>query len=310
MPWYSDFESICRFDVPLSQLTSFRIGGPARFVLGPRSHAELADVIRCCRDNQVNWRVLGRGANVLASDAGFDGAIVRLSGAQFSTIDIDRTADSCRLRAGGGADLGACVRAAVRGGLEGLEGLAGIPATIGGALRMNAGGRFGQIGAAVSRVLVMHPGGRLQWLDRARAAFGYRTSSLGDYLVLAGEFDLLEEEPKVLLDRYRQVWIYKRQHQPVTQRSAGCIFRNPAGNSAGRLVEQAGCKGLRCGGASVSHLHANFIVAEDGCTAADVLALIRTIKQRVLDQAGLQLRTEIEVWDEPTAEADHKRSCA
>jgi UDP-N-acetylmuramate dehydrogenase len=311
MPWYSDFEPICRFDVPLAQLTSFRLGGPARYVFGPRSHAELSSLVRCCRENQIPWRVLGRGANVLADDAGFDGAIVRLSGPQFTTIQIDKRPDGSVMLAGGGADLGACVRAAVRTGLEGLEGLAGIPATIGGALQMNAGGRFGQIGAVVGRILVMHPDCRIQWIDRLRANFAYRTSDLGDYLVLAGEFTLPEEDPKVLLDRYRQVWIYKRQHQPVAQRSAGCVFRNPEGQAAGRLIEQAGCKGLRVGGATVSTLHANFIVAEADCTAADVRALIQTVKDRVFDHSGLWLQTEIEIWPHQVSnEARRQRSCA
>jgi UDP-N-acetylmuramate dehydrogenase len=311
MPWYSDFEPICRLDVPLAQLTSFRLGGPARFVFGPRSHAELAGLVRRCRENHLPWRILGRGANVLADDAGFEGAILRLAGPQFTTIDINKRLDGSVMLAGGGADLGACVRAAVRNGLEGLEGLAGIPATIGGALRMNAGGRFGQIGAAVSRILVMHHDCRVQWLDRTRANFMYRGSDLADYLVLAGEFTLPQEDAKVLLDRYRQVWIYKRQHQPVAQRSAGCIFRNPQGQAAGRLIEQAGCKGLCRGGATISTLHANFIVSEEGCTAADVRALIQIVKDRVFDHCGIWLETEIEIWPHPVSdEIGQKRSCA
>ena len=311
MPWYSDFESICRFDVLLAQLTSFRLGGPARFVFSPRSHAELAGLIRRCRENQTPWRVLGRGANILADDTGFDGAILRLSDPPFTNIDIQQRPDGNVMFAGGGADLGATVRAAVRTGLEGMEGLAGIPASIGGALRMNAGGRFGQIATAVSRVLVMHPDGRIQWLDKARANFGYRSSNLGDYLVLAGEFAMPPEDPKVLLDRYRQVWIYKRQHQPLALRSAGCIFRNPESHSAGQLVDQSGCKGLRQGGASVSTVHANFIVAEADCTAADVRSLIQTVKDRVFDQFGIWLQTEIEIWPSRTsAEMEQKRSCA
>ncbi len=311
MPWYSDFESICRFDVPLAQLTSFRLGGPARFLLSPRNHAELAALLRRCRENGVIWRVLGRGANILADDAGFDGAVIRLADPQFTTIAIRPRSDRRTLLAGGGADLGASVRAAVRGGLEGLEGLAGIPATIGGALRMNAGGRFGQIGTCVDRLLVMHPDGGIQWIDRARANFRYRASDLVGYLVLAAEFSLPDEDPKILLDRYRQIWIYKRQHQPLALRSAGCVFRNPEGHSAGQLVDQAGCKGLRLGGAVVSTLHGNFIVADtDSCTAADVRTLIQTVRDRVFEKFGLWLQTEIEVWPHRESQGEQKRSCA
>lgn len=311
MPWYSDFEAICRRDVPLSQLTSFRLGGPARFLLSPRSHSELVELIRRCRENSVAWRVLGRGANILADDAGFEGAVIRLSDPNFTTLDIQKNADATFLRVGGGADLGATVRAAVRNGLEGLEGLAGIPATIGGAIRMNAGGRFGQIGPVVNRILLLRRESRVQWIDRARASFAYRSSGLAEDVVLAAEFILPEEDPKVLLDRYRQVWIYKRQHQPVAQRSAGCVFKNPEGRSAGQLVDQAGCKEMRVGGAVVSNLHANFIVAEAGCTAADVRSLIQAIKERVFDAFGVWLEPEIEVWLHPAADGENrKRSCA
>lgn len=312
MPWYSDFEAICRRDVPLAQLTSFRLGGPARYVFGPRSHTELADLLRGCQDNNIEWRVLGRGANILADDAGFDAAVIRLSDPFFSNIEIQKNSDAAFILAGGGADLGATVRAAVRTGLEGLEGLAGIPATIGGALRMNAGGQFGQIGSVVSRLLVMRPDGRMQWIDRIRAGFGYRSSALANCLVLAGEFTLAEEDPKVLLDRYRQMWIYKRQHQPVALRSAGCVFKNPEGRSAGQLIDQAGCKGLRIGGATVSTVHGNFIVAETGCTSVDVRQLIATVRERIFDTFGLWLEPEIEVWPfQPGTQAEFKRrSCA
>lgn len=312
MPWYSDFEAICRRDAPLAQLTSFRLGGPARYLLTPRSHTELAELLRHCRENAINWRMIGRGANILADDNGFDGAVIRFSDAAFSGIESRKDADQASILAGGGADLGATVRAAVRTGMAGLEGLAGIPATIGGALRMNAGGQFGQIGTAVSRLLVMRMDGRIQWIDRIRAGFRYRNSALADSLVLAGEFALSEEDPKVLLDRYRQIWIYKRQHQPLALRSAGCVFKNPEGRSAGQMIDQAGCKGLRLGGACVSTVHANFIVAETGCTSAEVRQLIEVIRQRVFEKSGIWLETEIEIWPyQPAAEAAvQKRSCA
>lgn len=311
MLWYSDFESICRRDVPLSQLTSFRLGGPARFLLSPRSHAELADLLRRIQEDGIDWRILGRGANILADDAGFDGAIIRLSDPFFTTIEVRENADATFILAGGGADLGATVRSAVRRGLEGVEGLAGIPATIGGALRMNAGGQFGQISSAVSRVLVMRHDGRLLWIDRARAAFRYRNSGLTDCLVLAGEFCLTDEDPKVLLDRYRQMWIYKRQHQPVALRSAGCVFKNYLGRSAGQMIDHAGGKGLRIGGAVVSALHGNFIVAEAGCTAANVRNLIALLREKVFDQFGVWLEPEVEIWQQrATGEVEiTKQSC-
>ncbi len=268
--------------------------------------------MRRCQESGTQWRILGRGANVLADDAGFDGAIIRLSDPFFTRTEIHKSADLTRMLVGGGADLGATVRSAVRNGLEGLECLAGIPATVGGALRMNAGGQFGQIGSIVSRVLVMRPDGRVHWIDKIRAGFRYRSSSLGDLVVLAGEFALVDEDVKVLLDRYRQVWIYKRQNQPVALPSAGCVFRNPEGGSAGRMIDQAGCKDLRSGGARVSNMHANFIVAEDGCTSADVKQLIRMVKGRVFEKFGVRLTTEIEIWPyRATAEAGlKKRSCA
>ena len=175
---------------------------------------------------------------------------------------------------------------------------------------MNAGGRFGQIGTCVSRILVMHPDGRIQWIDKARADFGYRSSNLGDYLVLAAEFAMPDEDPKVLLDRYRQVWIYKRQHQPLAQRSAGCVFRNPEGHSAGQLVDQAGCKGLRHGGAvrldpprqlhrRRGRLHRRRRADPDPDRPRPRLRPLR-----------LWLQTEIEIWPhQASPETEQKRSC-
>jgi len=296
MPWYSGLEDIVKTGVPLAQLTSFRLGGPARWLVCPRTHAELAEVIHRCRQEQVPWRIIGRGANILPHDEGFDGAVIRLIAREFTSLDLHERPDEVLLTVGGGADLGATILASVRSGLAGLEGLAGIPSTVGGAVRMNAGGRFGEIAGAVSRVLVLQPDGRIQWIDKARAGFGYRTSALEGCAVLAVEFALEPDEPKALADRYRQTWIYKQQRQPLARRTAGCIFKNPPGRSAGRLLDRAGCKNMRSGGAIVSDLHANFIVAEQGCTSADVSRLIDILRQRVFETFGIRLELEIEPW--------------
>ena len=296
MLWYRGLETICRENVPLSELTFFRLGGPARWLFCPRDHRQLATVIERCDSHNIPWRIIGRGANILPDDNGFDGAVIRLHGKDLTGAVVRRSGDGRTLLAAAGADLGATARLAIRNGLAGLEGLAGIPATVGGAVRTNAGGRFGEIGNVVRRILVMDRTGGLRWLDRTRVRFGYRSSSLQGYVVLAVEFDLCEDDPARLLKAYRETWIYKRQRQPLAARSAGCVFKNPAGRSAALLIDRAGCKGLRIGGAEVSTLHANFFLARNGCTAADLKSLIAEVRKRVEDRFGVRLELEIEIW--------------
>ena len=192
--------------------------------------------------------------------------------------------------------MGRLVLRCVRDGLSGLECLTGIPGTVGGCVRMNAGGAFGDIGNCVENVEVMTEGGEVFTRQRAELAFGYRTTNIAAKIILSAEFRLTEDDPHRILNQVKQIWIYKKNTQPLSQRNAGCVFKNPRGLSAGALIDRAGLKGRRVGGAYVSTKHANFILADPGATASDVLKLINIIREEVYKKSEVYLELEIEVW--------------
>jgi len=161
---------------------------------------------------------------------------------------------------------------------------------------MNAGGRFGEFGTVVRRITVLNVQGAVKVRDRDEIGFAYRRSNLAGAIVLSAELELRRDDPAVLHDRYHEVWAHKQASQPMSGRSAGCIFKNPPGHSAGALIDQAGLKGFSHGGARVSHRHANFIVTDDGARAADVLRLVDGIRNKVRDSFGIELELEVDVW--------------
>ncbi|HEX7446156.1 MAG TPA: UDP-N-acetylmuramate dehydrogenase [Pirellulales bacterium] len=281
-----------RQDEPLAPHTWLHVGGPAEFFAEPRSADELAALVRRCRDDELPVRILGGGSNVLVRDEGVPGVVIRLADAGFA--DIER--QGRRLTAGGGAKLGHLISTAVREGLAGLEALVGIPGTIGGALHGNAGSRGGDVGQWTSRATVMTAAGEIVERARDELVFAYRQSSLDELVILSAEFELDEEDPDELTKRMQKQWIVKKASQPLGHQSAGCIFKNPSGLSAGVLIDDAGLKGTRVGGAEVSDRHANFIIAEAGATSHDVLRLIDLVRSRVADRSGVELELEIEVW--------------
>lgn len=293
MTWCSGLEEVCRADVPLREFTWYKLGGPARWFVTPRDEAELQLVLKRLRDAGVAWRVLGHGANVLVRDGGFDGAVIHLSSVAFAESTIDGETVIAR----GGADFPKLVKRACNRGLGGLEILAGIPGTLGGIVRMNAGGKYGDISQVVCEVSVVDGSGEARTLSKDEVQFAYRKTSLAGSVVTGARLMLREESPPDLVDRFRQIWNEKYATQPpVSERSAGCIFKNPPGHSAGRLVDQAGLKGRRVGGATISAKHANFIVADASATATDVLELVNIAKDRVLQEFGVELQLEVEVW--------------
>lgn len=293
MSWFDGFQPICRPDAPLAELTWYRLGGPARWLFEPRSVDELAALVERIRQNGVAWRVLGRGANVLVDDAGFDGAVIRLVGSAFDGASYD----GLRVRVGAGADFSRVIRDCIERGLIGLEALAGIPATIGGAVRMNAGGRYGELGTFVSHVQVLGPTGQIESRSAGDIGFSYRRTKLNDCVIVAADLKLAEGNRDDARRRYREIWLEKSAEQPsVSARSAGCVFKNPPGQRAGKLLDEAGLKGLRVGGAEISTRHANFIVAYEDARAGDVLELIARARERVLQRAGVELELELDVW--------------
>ena len=265
---------------------------PAEYLVEPRSVDELAAVVRCCAETGVPCRVLGSGSNLLVRDEGVSGVVLRLAEESFGEITIEGTV----VNVGAGALLSHVISHSVRGGLVGLETLVGIPGTVGGALRGNAGGRSGDVGQNVQSVTVMTDSGEQFVRSEDELSFGYRHSSINELVVIDVTFALAEGDIDETLKRMRKLWIMRKATQPMAHQSAGCIFKNPRGISAGSLVEQAGLKGEKVGGAEVSDRHANFIVTSAEATAADVLELIERIRERVSEQCAVDLELEIGIW--------------
>ena len=273
-------------------MTWFRLGGRGRLLFRPRDVKQLACLVSRARREDVPVKFLGGGANVLIQDDGLDGVVVRLDQPAFRKVVHRKTA----VEVGAGADLMPFTRACSRKGLSGVEPMAGIPGTVGGAVFMNAGGRSGAFGDVVKRVNLLNPDGDLETWDHEQIGFGYRTTKLGDRKVLSAELELTSDDPAAVHRNYMRHLEEKQQCQPLTDKSAGCIFKNPSGGSAGALIDRAGLKGARVGGARVSRRHANFIVAEADTTTTQVLRLIDLVRDRVRTVFGTELETEIDIW--------------
>jgi UDP-N-acetylmuramate dehydrogenase len=292
MSFTGEFDEIVRSHEPLAPHTWMGIGGPAEFFVEPRTVEELQSVVRRAASEGLPIRVLGGGSNLLVREAGVPGVVLRLSAGVFNQIQVAKNVAT----AGGGARLGHVISTAVRAGLGGLEALVGIPGTIGGALHGNAGGNGGDIGQWTCSADVMTRSGEIISRSRDDLVFAYRHSSLDELVILSAQFSLEEEDAQELTKRMQKQWIVKKAGQPLAHQSAGCIFKNPRGISAGMLIDQAGMKGTRVGGAEVSDRHANFIVVDRDATSSDVLQLIDLVRSRVAEQLGVELELEIEVW--------------
>ncbi|MEX0715390.1 MAG: UDP-N-acetylmuramate dehydrogenase [Planctomycetaceae bacterium] len=287
-----DFSDITRRDEPLAGHTWLKVGGPADFFIEPRGIDELVRVVRACHEAEIPVRLLGGGSNVLVRDEGVRGAVIRLAHEAFARIDVEGNT----IRCGGGTKLSSLIAQVVKSGLAGLECLAGIPGTVGGALHGNAGGNSGDIGQFVKSVDELTAAGERCTRAEYELSFGYRQSSLTDLAILEATFELPSDDPDEITHRMRKLWIMKKATQPLTFQSAGCIFKNPRGLSAGTLIERCGLKGKKAGGAEISDRHANFIVTQPGATARDVLELIDLAKSKVAEEHGVDLELEIEIW--------------
>ncbi len=286
------FEHIVKRAEPLAPHTWFHLGGPAEYFADPNTIDELRALVRRAREENIVVRILGGGSNILVRDEGVAGLVVRMAAPAFSEIALAGQI----LSAGGGAKLGQAISTSVREGLAGLEALVGIPGTIGGALHGNAGSRGGDIGQWTCQATVMTRAGEIIERSREELVFAYRESSLDELVILGAKFELEKDDPEELTKRMQKQWIVKKAAQPLGHQSAGCIFKNPRGMSAGMLIEQAGLKNSRVGQAEVSERHANFIVAHPGATSQDVLGLVELVRDRVMERLGIDLETEIEIW--------------
>ncbi|WP_397568711.1 UDP-N-acetylmuramate dehydrogenase [Schlesneria sp. T3-172] len=286
------FNEILQRDEPLAPYTWLRLGGPAQYLVTPRSVEELKQFVTVCHEEQIPIHILGGGSNLLVKDEGVSGAVIRLTSPVFAEVHIEGN----KVRAGSGALLSRVISETVRAGLSGFENLAGIPGTIGGALCGNSGGRQGEISQLVTRVTGLTSLGEVVVRSQDELSFDYRQSNLNELLILEGEFELRSDDPEAISQKLKMNWIAKKAVQPLSSQSAGCIFKNPRGQRAGMLIEQAGLKGTRIGGAEISERHANFIVTYPGAKSSDVLRLIDLVRSKISEQFGVHLEPEIKIW--------------
>ena len=283
------------FDVPMSRYTSFQIGGPADALAFPQDPSDLQVLMKTVRQVGIPYLVMGKGTNLLVQDRGVRGIVINLS-AGFRAI----SAREERISAGSGVLLNDMIDYAMKRELSGLASLSGIPGSVGGGLAMNAGAWGSEMKERVESIVIMNGDGRSRELLRSDLVFGYRRLDLPEgAIIVAGTF-LMERQRKQdirgEITRYRR----KRQEtQPLSVPSAGSIFKNPTGASAGMIIEELGLKGKRVGGAEVSAIHANFIVNTGGATANDVLELIDLIRKRVREERGINLEPEVRIVGEP-----------
>ena len=278
---------------PMSRHTTFAIGGPADVFIQPKTVGALQNTLRCLRQTETPYLMVGNGSNMLVSDAGVRGAVV-------CTAEMDHIAVGTRGRitAGAGALLSAIARRAQREGLTGAEFAGGIPGSLGGAVFMNAGAYDGQMALIVRRTEYLDGEGNLCMAEGPENAFGYRKSIFRDHpewTIVRAELELAEGDPAAILLKMNDLAQRRREKQPLNYPSAGSTFKRPEGHFAGQLIEQCGLKGLSVGAAQVSEKHAGFLINRGGATCADMLKLIETVQNRVREAFGVQLECEVRI---------------
>lgn len=282
-----------RCNESLSEYTSFRIGGKAANMLFPESEEELARIMAVCKENEIQPYILGGGSNLLITKDLLP-AVICLR--KMKDIEIEGSI----IKASAGASLSRLVRMSVENGLEGFEPLSGIPGTVGGALAGNAGGKSNgkpvEIGDYVEEVRVLDQEGKIYGLSKSQIKFGYRSSSLRNYIIVSAVFQLKPAAVSELKERCRIALQKKQQSQPLAAKSAGCIFKNPPQAPAWQLITEAGLAGKKIGSAMISNKHANFVVNLGDAKANDVLELIQLIQGEVKSHSGIDLNLEVKIW--------------
>jgi UDP-N-acetylmuramate dehydrogenase len=292
MNWPKNLKSKVFKKEPLSRHTTFKIGGPAEFFIGVRDLADLKTIVNLVKIYKVPLRIIGAGSNILAADRGIRGIILNLNQPFFKKINFKgNTAE-----AGAGCSLPQFIRQCQLRGLTGMEFLAGIPGTIGGALMMNAGVKNSSIADLVENVRAMDYNGTVKDLGRKEIKFGYRSSGLDKYIILDARFRLKSARPLKIKKKIQDNLTKRKVKQDYAYPSAGCVFKNPPQDSAARLIDLCGLKGKSIGAAAVSLKHANFIVNLGQAKAKDVLKLIGLLKKEVKNKFNIELEPEIKIW--------------
>ncbi|NPB04366.1 MAG: UDP-N-acetylmuramate dehydrogenase [Thermotogae bacterium] len=276
-------------NVPLAPYTTFRLGGPARYFLDAHSVEDVVEGINFARAKEVPILPLGAGSDILIGDRGFNGLVIRL--VALRGMNVERNQVLLKT----GEALPKVARILADRGLSGFEYLAGIPGTIGGGVAKNAGAHGKEIGDMLVEAYVVGEDGYIRTLPKEELNLDYRTSALPELgILLEAKFRLSEDDPHLIRGRMERFLAYREEHQPWRERTAGCMFKNPPGHYAGKLIEEAGLKGFRIGGVKVSEKHANFFVNEGG-TADDAVRLIEYVRDRVYKVFGIELEVEIEI---------------
>lgn len=277
---------------PMRRHTSWRIGGPAQIMVDLHGIEDLRQIVKFTRDRSVPLTVIGAGTNLLVRDGGIRGIVVKL-GAGMDSLNVR----DCVLTAGAGLKLGRLSAEACGAGIGGFEFLAGIPGTVGGAVVMNAGANGSSVSKVVKEVVLIDREGNIFKRKASELGFGYRKSNLlnSEYIVVEAVFRGEYCLPEIIREKINDFLTRRRATQPYDLPNGGSVFKNPPGDSAGRLIESAGCKGLAAGDAQVSLKHANFIVNLGEATAMDVVSLINTVRNRVNQMSGIQLVTEVQI---------------
>jgi UDP-N-acetylmuramate dehydrogenase len=292
MAIFSGLEKIVETKHPLGKETWYGLGGPADYFIKPQNTEQLTRVVKRCNENRVPIYVLGYGSNLLVSDEGVRGAVIQLKSENFSQISFVKE----QVAAGAGVELSRLLLDCAKKGLSGLEPLAGIPGSIGGAVRMNSGGNFGDIGTVIESVTLMDEDGKVFEKKKPELQFDYRQTNIAAKFILEAKLNMMAGDPEQITRTIKEIWVYKKNNQPLNTINSGCIFKNPRGMSAGAMIDRSGLKGLQVGGAIVSEKHANFFIAQKGCTSRDVMRLIDVVKEKVQKQFNVELELEIEIW--------------
>ncbi len=282
------------FDISISSYTTFKVGGNVEALCDVREMKELIELVRYLYKKDIPYAIIGNGSNVLVSDTGFDGVIVRLKG-KFEKIDKPVVDDKgVVLNIGAGATIPQLLRYCIKNGLGGAEFLAGIPGTIGGATAMNAGAFGEEIGKKIDQITMVTAHGDLVSKKGSELRFSYRDMHIQPGSIITGVWlRLNHSDTGIVKKRISEHLRIRSQSQPLNYPSAGCIFKNPEGHKAGKLIDEVGLKGKSRGGAMISQRHANFIINTGNAKTADIMALIRIIREEIKEKKGIELEPEI-----------------
>lgn len=283
------------FDASMKEHTSLAIGGQADVVVSPEDPVSLKNIVMLLGRHRVPFLPLGGGTNILVRDAGIEGVVIKFKA--FNRVEIiNETDDHAELFVEAGLPLQKLVNFCREKGYTGMEGLIGIPGMVGGAICGNAGSYGCEIRDLLVSVVILRPEGTLQRLRTEELGFGYRTSGIrSEDIVLSATMKLMKDDAAEVAARTEGFFGHKKTAQPIGERSAGCVFKNPAGMSAGKLIDEAGCKGMRIGGIEVSSMHANFFLNRGEGRAADYLALMDRVAAKVMERFHVTLEPEIRV---------------